>query len=96
MNHNPIMPGVPRQDATSSDIELELAKLTDQRIGNDVVSIATEVIKQADIDRLATGAELINAFNYAIQTQAKRQLWSASDYRAFAIALAAMNEIKPE
>lgn len=56
--------------------------------------ILARVAKEGDIDRMLTGANLINAFNYAIQQQAKREEWNGTDYQAFCIALAAMDQIK--
>lgn len=74
-------------------IEQELAKVTDQKAAKDAATIMTEVVKAGDIDRLMTGATLINAFNFAIQQQGKRDQWTANDYRAFCIALGAMDTL---
>lgn len=83
-------------DVTSEteQVEHELARLADQRIGQDASTIISEVVKQSDVDRLMTGATLVNAFNFAIQQQAKRGEWTSQDYRAFCVALAAMDQIK--
>lgn len=49
-----------------------------------------------DIDRMVVTAQLINTFNLAILKQAQRPQWNAADVRAFAIALAAVNQIGVE
>lgn len=78
----------------NNELETELAKLADQRIGEDASKIIERVAKEGDVDRLMTGASLINTFNFAIQQQAQRGEWTPQDYRAFCVALAAMDQIK--
>jgi hypothetical protein len=36
---------------------------------------------------------LLNTFNYAVQVQSGRNQWEPQDFRAFCIALCAMDEI---
>lgn len=59
----------------------------------EVVSSAQTTVSQHDADRLQAGCSLINTFNFAIQVQAGRVQWQESDYRAFLIALCAMDAI---
>lgn len=47
-----------------------------------------------NIDRMKVGAHLINLFNFAILNQANRVQWNANDMRCFAIAFAAVDQIK--
>lgn len=58
-----------------------------------IEGIALRLNSQFDEARIKSGCSLLNAFNYAIQVQAKRNLWNAADYRAFIIALSAMDAI---
>lgn len=59
----------------------------------EVVSSAQTVVSQHDIDRLQAGCSLVNTFNFAVQVQAGRVQWQESDYKAFLIALCAMDAI---
>lgn len=79
--------------ALQSDVENALDKIQGQSDATHASVVLSEVVKANDIDRLQTGAALVNTFNYAIQQQAKRQDWNTEDYRAFCIALAAMDRI---
>lgn len=82
--------------ATLTDIESELQKIADQRAGTDAVVAMEHVAKTNDIDRLMTGATLLNAFNYAVQRQAGRDVWTPADFKAFCISLSAMFAIEAE
>lgn len=55
--------------------------------------IALKLNSKFDKARIEAGCSLLNSFNFAIQVQAGRTNWRASDYRAFIIALAAMDNI---
>lgn len=77
-----------------NEVERELDRLRSQEHATKASEILARVAKEGDIDRMLTGANLINAFNYAIQQQAKREEWNGTDYQAFCIALAAMDQIK--
>lgn len=58
-----------------------------------VKDVAQRVAIDNDINRINAATNLVNTFNYAIQVQAGRVKWQPSDYRAFAIALVAMDSI---
>lgn len=89
------MTDIPANAMTSlqSEVEQKLAELQGQSDATEASAILTDVVKTNDIDRLQTGAALVNTFNYAIQQQAKREQWTPEDFRAFCIALAAMDRI---
>jgi hypothetical protein len=55
--------------------------------------VVKRVIREADTDRLQSMCSLVNTFNFAIQVQSDRNLWEPNDFRAFCIALCAMDEI---
>lgn len=55
--------------------------------------IAYRLNAKHDQARINAGCSLLNTFNYAIQVQANREQWSPADYRAFIIALSAMDRI---
>jgi hypothetical protein len=55
--------------------------------------VVNRVVTNHDVDRLQSMVSLLNTFNYAVQVQGKRNEWQANDFRAFAIALCAMDEI---
>ena len=63
----------------------------------DPVQELSEIMKrvtvQNDMDRIRSATQLVNVFNFAIQVQAGRVQWQPSDYRAFAIALSALDSI---
>ena len=80
-------------DELRSEVDQKLSELQAQQDATVASEILTEVVKENDVDRLMTGAALVNTFNYAIQQQAKRNAWTADDFRAFCIALAAMDRI---
>lgn len=61
-------------------------------IENAIKSVTT-VLSNADSDRIAAGTNLVNTFNYAVQVQAGRVQWQASDYKAFLIALCALDSV---
>jgi hypothetical protein len=85
-------------DVDMKDILNKTPTLVEQRqeepapIENAIASLK-EVVTQQDIDRLEAGTSLINTFNFAVQVQAGRVQWQASDYRSFLIALCAMDSI---
>lgn len=56
-------------------------------------SILARVNAAQDTDRMRVGTQLVNVFNYAIQVQAGRVAWTPSDFRAFAIAMQALDSI---
>jgi hypothetical protein len=60
---------------------------------NDLVVVVNRVVKSHDEARLLSMCSLLNTFNYAVQVQSKRNNWEPQDFRAFAIALCAMDEI---
>jgi hypothetical protein len=55
--------------------------------------VVNRVVTNHDEDRLHSMVSLLNTFNYAVQVQGKRNEWEAHDFRAFCIALCAMDEI---
>lgn len=55
--------------------------------------VVNRVVTNHDEDRLHSMVSLLNTFNYAVQVQGKRNEWEAQDFRAFCIALCAMDEI---
>lgn len=75
------------------EVESELERLRGQDIATKTGEILARVAKDGDIDRIITGAALVNTFNFAIQQQAKRVEWTAKDYQSFCIALAALDQI---
>lgn len=104
MPTRPILaPTRPQPEATQAQPEVAQPEVdtTDAAVttiseADQVFDIALRIAQDGDLARLRAGAELLNTFNYAIQVQAKRQYWNASDYRAFVIALAAMDGIGQE
>jgi len=60
---------------------------------HELALVVNRVVTSHDIDRLQSMVSLLNTFNYAVQVQSKRNEWSANDFRAFSIALCAMDEI---
>jgi hypothetical protein len=67
----------------------ELAKVPE----NELSLVVNRVVRENDSDRLQSMCSLLNTFNFAIQVQSDRNQWEPSDFRAFAIALCAMDEI---
>jgi hypothetical protein len=55
--------------------------------------VVSRVVKENDHDRLLSMCSLLNTFNYAVQVQSDRNQWEPKDFRAFCIALCAMDEI---
>jgi len=55
--------------------------------------VVARVIREKDEVRLHSMCSLLNTFNYAVQVQGNRNVWKEYDFRAFAIALVAMDEI---
>ena len=51
------------------------------------------VVRQGDNERLQSFCSLLNTFNYSVQVQSGREIWTPSDFRSFAIALCAMDSI---
>jgi hypothetical protein len=60
---------------------------------NELSLVVNRVIRESDTDRLQSMCSLLNTFNFAIQVHADRNQWEPNDFRAFAIALCAMDEI---
>jgi hypothetical protein len=56
-------------------------------------TVINRVVTGGDNERLRSMCTLLNAFNYAVQVQADRNQWEPSDFRSFAIALCAMDNI---
>lgn len=50
-------------------------------------------IQRMDGERLRIASELVNVFNHAVQVQAGRNEWNASDYAAFVIAMRSVDGI---
>lgn len=59
----------------------------------DLKNVAQRVVLQDDSDRINAATNLVNTWNYAVQVQANRPKWQPSDYRAFAIALVALDSV---
>jgi hypothetical protein len=55
--------------------------------------VVARVVREKDEVRLHSMCSLLNTFNYAVQVQGNRNVWKEYDFRAFAIALCAMDEI---
>lgn len=55
--------------------------------------VVNRIVTTHEAERLHSMCSLLNTFNYAVQVQGKRNDWNAHDFRAFAIALCAMDEI---
>lgn len=51
------------------------------------------VVTEQDDDRIQALTSLVNTFNFAIQVQANRVQWQASDTKAFLIAMCALDGI---
>ena len=51
------------------------------------------VVNTQDNERLRSMCSLLNTFNYAVQIQSGRNQWEPKDFRLFAIALCAMDQI---
>lgn len=80
------------------NIEDDITALTSYTKPNpDQTETSLDIVKKVsceqDIDRIEAGTSLVNTFNFAIQVQANRVQWQASDYRAFLIALCALDSI---
>jgi hypothetical protein len=60
---------------------------------NELSLVVNRVVRESDTDRLQSMCSLLNTFNFAIQIHAERNQWEPTDFRAFAIALCAMDEI---
>jgi hypothetical protein len=59
----------------------------------DMQSTVNRVVNNQDEERLRSMCSLLNTFNYAVQVQSNRQQWEPNDFRLFAIALCAMDQI---
>ena len=59
----------------------------------ELATVVSRVVRDGDTDRLQSMCSLLNTFNFAIQVQSDRNQWQPHDFRAFAIALCAMDEI---
>jgi hypothetical protein len=60
---------------------------------NELSVVVNRVVTTHDEARLLSMCSLLNTFNYAVQVQSKRNTWEPADFRAFSIALCAMDEI---
>jgi hypothetical protein len=56
-------------------------------------STVARVVNTGDNERLRSMCSLLNTFNYAVQIQSVRNQWEPKDFRLFAIALCAMDQI---
>jgi len=61
-----------------------------------LTEILSRVVAQEDNDRLRALTGLLNSFNFAVQIQSGRAQWETKDFRLFAIALCAMDQIGKE
>jgi hypothetical protein len=59
----------------------------------DMNMVVSRVVSEQDNERLRSMCSLLNTFNYAVQIQSKREQWEPKDFRLFAIALCAMDQI---
>lgn len=59
----------------------------------EMVLVVNKIVTTHDEERLHSMCSLINTFNYAVQVQGRRNEWNPHDFRAFSIALCAMDEI---
>jgi len=66
--------------------------MTDQPEG-ELSEVFNRVVRSQDGERLSSMCSLLNTFNYAVQVQSNRNQWEPEDFRAFCIALCAMDEI---
>lgn len=55
--------------------------------------IINRVSLQQDEDRLRVGTSMVNTFNFAVRSLTNRIEWQLSDYRAFCIAMSAIDQI---
>ena len=60
---------------------------------DDFSSTLERVVTSGDSERVQAFTSLLNSFNFAVQVQGSRTHWEPSDFRAFAIALCAMDKI---
>jgi len=60
---------------------------------NEAATVVARVVNTQDNERLRSMCNLVNTFNYAVQVQANRQQWEPKDFRLFAIALCAMDQV---
>lgn len=61
-----------------------------------LTTILSRVVASEDNDRLRSLTALINSWNFAVQVQSGRKQWDTKDFRLFAIALCAMDQIGKE
>jgi hypothetical protein len=55
--------------------------------------IIQRIVNDGDNDRLKSFTSLLNTFNYAVQIQSGRQNWEPADFKLYAIALSAMDQV---
>jgi hypothetical protein len=60
---------------------------------DDMQNVVARVVASQDGERLKSMCGLLNTFNYAVQVQSGRTQWEMNDFRLFAIALCAMDQI---
>ena len=60
---------------------------------NEMSDVVKRVTMDCDNERLRSMCSLLNSFNYAVQIQSGRKNWEPTDFRLFAIALCAMDQI---
>lgn len=59
----------------------------------DAKDVMRRVAVQNDENRINAATNLLNTWNYAVQVQSNRAKWQPSDYKAFAIALVALDSV---
>jgi len=59
----------------------------------ELADIVSRVVREGDNERISSFCSLLNTFNYSVQVQSDRIQWEPSDFKAFAIALCAMDQI---
>lgn len=81
------LPDVNYSEPDNEDVEVKPDPLEDLK------AVVNKTIVSKDVDRMNAATNLVNTFNYAVQVQANRVKWQPSDYKAFAIALVALDSI---
>jgi hypothetical protein len=69
----------------------EEVKLTPPEIN--LSEIIQRIVNDEDQFRLRSFTSLLNTFNYAVQVQSGRDQWEPADFKLYAIALSAMDQI---
>jgi hypothetical protein len=58
-----------------------------------LTAILARVVAAEDSDRLRSLTNLLNTFNFAVEQQAGKSQWDVKDFRLFAVALCAIDQV---